>query len=75
MNRNSNRGAFAALAIAGGLFAWRNRDKIQSWFNSQRQQFASSQGGFTGETQRMGESEPSSYDNPTRPSTYSDPTT
>lgn len=74
MKRNSNRSALAALAIAGGLFAWRNRDKIQSWFNSQRQRLSSSQGGFTGDTRRMGESERSIYDNPAPPSTYSDPT-
>ena len=75
MNRNSNRSALAALAIAGGLFAWRNRDKIQAWFNSQRQQFADSQAGFTGDTRRMGESDLPGYDSTSRPSTYTDPTT
>ena len=74
MNRNSNRGAFAALAIAGGLWAWRNRDKIQSWINNQRQQFGAWQG-FTGQTRRMGESETQGYDSYNRPNTYSDPTT
>ena len=74
MNRNSNRSALAALAIAGGLFAWRNRDKIQGWLNSQRQQLSDSQGGFTGETRRMGESEASGYDRTSQPSTYTDPT-
>jgi hypothetical protein len=74
MNRNSNRSALAALAIAGGLFAWRNRDKIQSWFNSQRQQFTSGQGSFTGETRRMGEAELPSYESTPKPSTYTDPT-
>jgi hypothetical protein len=73
MNRNGNRGAFAALAIAGGLWAWRNRDKIQSWINTQRQQFSDSQT-FTGETRRISESDVPSYDSTTRPSTYTDPT-
>jgi hypothetical protein len=61
MNRNTNKSALAALAIAGGLWAWRNRDKIQSWLNTQRQQLGGSQS-FTGETRRMGDSERSSYD-------------
>ena len=61
MNRNTNRNALAALAIAGGIWAWRNRDKIQSWINSQRQQLGDSQS-FTGETRRMGESELPGYD-------------
>ena len=74
MNRNSNRSALAALAIAGGLFAWRNRDKIQGWLNSQRQQLTGSQDSFTGETRRMSESQAPSYDNPTPPSAYTDPT-
>jgi hypothetical protein len=72
MNRG-NKGAFAALALAGGLWAWRNRDKIQGWINTQRQQLGDSQS-FTGETRRMSESEAPSYDNPTQPSTYTDPT-
>jgi hypothetical protein len=34
-----NRGsALAALAAAGGLWAWQNRDKIQTWITSQRGQ-------------------------------------
>jgi hypothetical protein len=59
MNRNSNRSALAALALAGGIWAWRNRDKIQSWFN--RQQFGGSQS-FTGETRRMSSSDMPGYD-------------
>ena len=73
MNRNSNRSALAALAIAGGVWAWRNRNKIQNWLNSQRQQLGSGQG-FTGETRRMSKSQAPSYDNPTPPSAYTDPT-
>jgi hypothetical protein len=55
-----NRGAFAALALAGGLWAWRNRDKIQSWVNSQRSQSGSST--FTGDTRRFQETEQPRYD-------------
>jgi hypothetical protein len=64
MNR-SNRGALGALAIAGGLWAWKNRDKIQTWFNQQRTQFDSS--AFTGETRHFNETKQSNYDpnNPT----------
>jgi hypothetical protein len=61
MNRNANRGAFAALALAGGLWAWRNRDKIQSWLNNQRQQLSGSST-YTGETHRMQDSDLPSYD-------------
>jgi hypothetical protein len=60
MNR-SNRSALAALALAGGLWAWRNRDKIQSWLNSQRQRFGDSQS-YTGETRRIQEAELPDYD-------------
>jgi hypothetical protein len=33
-----SRGALLALLAAGGWYAWRNRDKIQSWLNTQRDQ-------------------------------------
>ena len=59
--RRTNNGALAALALAGGLWAWRNRDKIQGWLNSQRTQFGGGQS-FTGETRRMQENELPSYD-------------
>lgn len=36
MARKSNRSALMALAAAGGLWAWRNREKIQGWLNQQR---------------------------------------
>jgi hypothetical protein len=69
MNRNSNRGALTALALAGGLWAWRNRDKIQSWLNSQRAQLGNQS--FTGETRRIQESELPNYDTSTpAPHTY-----
>ena len=35
----NSRGALMALLAAGGLYAWRNRDKIQRWLNTQRDQF------------------------------------
>jgi hypothetical protein len=34
-NRSS---ALMALLAAGGLYAWRNRDKIQSWISNQSAQ-------------------------------------
>ena len=66
----SGKSAMMALAAAGGLWAWRNRDKIQGWMNTQGRQLnnqfnnspaMSSQGQFdssspmTGETRRMGQ--------------------
>lgn len=41
-----------ALAAAGGLWAWRNRDKIQGWMNSQRSQLEGSPA-MTGATRRI----------------------
>ena len=72
MKRNTNRSALAALALAGGLWAWRNRDKIQSWLNTQRQQLGGSQS-FTGETRRIRETETPGYDSSTQPGIYTDP--
>ena len=56
--KNKN-GAFMALLAAGGLYAWRNRDKIQSWLSNQSAQLNNqSQGSAafptTGETRRIG---------------------
>jgi len=42
MNAAKSKGAWMALLAAGGLYAWKNRDKIQSWLNTQREQFDSS---------------------------------
>jgi hypothetical protein len=41
MNAAKSKGAWMALLAAGGLYAWQNRDKIQGWLNSQREQFGS----------------------------------
>ena len=41
MYPKSRNGALMALLAAGGLYAWRNRDKIQSWINDQRAQYTS----------------------------------
>ena len=51
-----NKSALWALAAAGGLWAWRNRDKIQDWVNTQRSQMSSQYGGqpATGATRRIG---------------------
>ena len=69
MVKNS-KSALLALAAAGGLWAWRNRDKIQGWMNSQGGplsqlgQPGSSQP-MTGETRRIGESDFVNRDTPT----------
>ena len=39
MYPKSRTSALMALLAAGGLYAWRNRDKIQSWINDQRAQY------------------------------------
>ena len=64
MVKNS-RSALLALAAAGGLWAWRNRDKIQSWVNSQSSQLSNSQP-MTGETRRIGQDEYLNRDAPTQ---------
>lgn len=64
MVKNS-RSALLALAAAGGLWAWRNRDKIQSWVNSQSSQLGNSQP-MTGETRRIGQDEYLNRDVPTQ---------
>jgi hypothetical protein len=38
MYPRSRTSALLALLAAGGLYAWRNRDKIQGWINSQTTQ-------------------------------------
>ena len=39
MYPKSRTSALMALLAAGGLYAWRNRDKIQNWINDQRAQY------------------------------------
>ncbi len=69
MVKNS-KSALLALAAAGGLWAWRNRDKIQGWMNSQGGplgqlgQLGGSQP-MTGETRRIGEGDFTNRDTPT----------
>ena len=38
MNAAKSKSAWLALLAAGGLYAWNNRDKIQGWLNTQRDQ-------------------------------------
>jgi len=38
MYPKSRSSALMALLAAGGLYAWRNRDKIQSWISNQTAQ-------------------------------------
>jgi hypothetical protein len=64
MVKNS-RSALLALAAAGGLWAWRNRDKIQSWVNSQSSQLGGSSP-MTGETRRIGQDTYLNRDVPTQ---------
>ena len=56
MNAVKSKSAWMALLAAGGLYAWNNRDKIQSWLNSQRHQInsqSSSSLPTTGATRRI----------------------
>lgn len=55
----NQKSALAALAAAGGLWAWQNRDKIRGWLSSQRSQMqGAGSGTYTGETRRIGEHSP-----------------
>lgn len=72
MKRNTNRSALAALALAGGLWAWRNRDTIQSWLTTQRQQLGGGQS-FTGETRRIREEEVPGHTSSTKPGISNEP--
>lgn len=58
----NQRSALMALAAAGGLWAWQNRDKISSWVTQTRGQMAQRQssmqqpaGSYTGSTRRFDE--------------------
>lgn len=56
MNAAKSKSAWLALLAAGGLYAWNNRDKIQSWLNTQRDQFNNQSGNSlpaTGATRRI----------------------
>ena len=55
MNAMKSKGAWMALLAAGGLYAWQNRDKIQGWLNSQRDQISSQSNSLpaTGATHRI----------------------
>ena len=56
MNAIKSKSAWMALLAAGGLYAWNNRDKIQSWLNTQRNQInsqSSSSLPATGATRRI----------------------
>jgi hypothetical protein len=55
MNAAKSKSAWVALLAAGGLYAWKNRDKIQSWLNTQREQITSQSSSLpaTGATQRI----------------------
>jgi hypothetical protein len=58
MKPKSSSSALAALLFAGGLWAWRNRDKIQNWAETQRHQMNTPQSTdepYTGQTRRIGE--------------------
>jgi hypothetical protein len=62
--------ALLALAAAGGLWAWQNRDKVSGWVNQMNDQISQRQGHrktisdttyspsvqtYTGNTQRIGD--------------------
>ncbi len=55
MNAAKSKSAWVALLAAGGLYAWQNRDKIQGWLNTQRDQINSQPNSLpaTGATQRI----------------------
>lgn len=54
----NQKSALAALAAAGGLWAWQNRGKIRGWLETQQSRVQSS-GSYTSETRRIGDRYPS----------------
>ena len=82
MARRNQGGAFWALAAAGGLWAWQNRDKVRSFIEQQRQNMQGQMSGqsysqpmnssqpystpVTGATQRMDEVGTGDFTNETR---------
>ncbi|MEN9938704.1 MAG: hypothetical protein RLZZ387_5283 [Chloroflexota bacterium] len=57
----NQKSALMALAAAGGMWAWQNRDKIRGWMNSQRSQMGS--GSYTSQTRRIGSHYPEAETN------------
>jgi hypothetical protein len=55
MNAVKSKGAWMALLAAGRLYAWNNREKIQNWLNTQRDQINSQSSSLptTGATRRI----------------------
>jgi hypothetical protein len=56
MNAAKSKSAWMALLAAGGLYAWKNRDKIQGWLNTQTDQLNRQSGNSfpaTGATRRI----------------------
>jgi hypothetical protein len=56
MNAARSKSAWLALLAAGGLYAWKNRNKIQGWLNTQSEQFnnqSSNSFPATGATRRI----------------------
>lgn len=69
-NPKRSSSALLALAAAGGLWAWQNRDKVSGWVNQMNDQISQRQGHrktisdttyspsvqtYTGNTQRIGD--------------------
>lgn len=73
MYPKNSRGALAALLFAGGLWAYKNRDKVQGWVNRQMENHNTSPSpetgnqAYTGSTQRFNESQPFMDENQTTP--------
>jgi ferric-dicitrate binding protein FerR (iron transport regulator) len=70
MARKGSNNALLALAAAGGLWAWQNRDKVSGWINQLNTQLGQQQShrktlsdtshapavqSYTGNTQRIGD--------------------
>lgn len=83
MNPRNRSSALWALAAAGGLWAWQNRDKVKGFVNQQRSRLESAQARqyehntpMTGETRRIGYDDYNASENTSsEPRTTYDPST
>jgi hypothetical protein len=66
MYPKNSRSALAALMVAGGLWAYKNRDKVRGWLSQQTggqpSKTLTNEQPFTGDTRRFGETSSSSFD-------------
>ena len=73
MYPKNSRSALAALVFAGGLWAYKNRDKVRGWLNTQARSAgttalpsSTSDSSYTGATHRFDDTASNTYPNEER---------